>query len=149
MVLVLHSLLRWVVVGVAVVAVVRSLSARGGAWTALDEKLGRWFVMSLDVQFLLGISLYLFLSPFTTAAFQDFGGAMRQAGMRLWAVEHPVLMIAAIALAHIGRVRVRQAATDAAKHRKSLIFTVAALVAILLGIPWPGMENGRPLIRFS
>jgi hypothetical protein len=148
-VLTLHSLLRWAVLGIAVAIVLRSLAARGGAWTALDEKLSRWFVMSLDFQFLLGISLYLFLSPFTTAAFQDFGGAMRQSGMRLWAVEHPVLMIAALALAHIGRAGAKKAATDAARHRKSLVFTAASLAAMLLAIPWPGMANARPLLRFN
>jgi hypothetical protein len=148
-VLALHSVLRWAVLGLAVVIVLRSLGARGGAWTALDEKLSRWFVMSLDLQFVFGISLYLFLSPYTTAAFQDFGAAMRQSGMRLWAVEHPVLMIAALALGHMGRVGVRKAATDAARHRKSLVFTAASLVAMLLAIPWPGMANGRPLLRLG
>ncbi len=148
-VLLLHSWLRWVVLAIAVASILRSLTSRSGPWTALDEKLNRWLVMSLDFQFLLGIVLYVFLSPFTTAAFQDFGGAMHQSGLRLWAVEHPVLMLAAVAFGHLGRVGVKKAATDALKHRKALRFTTLALVAILLGIPWPGMPNGRPLLRLG
>jgi hypothetical protein len=148
-VLVLHSLLRWVVLGLAVAIVLRSLSARGGAWTAVDDKLSRGFVTSLDAQFLIGLVLYIFLSPFSTAAFEDFGGAMRQSGLRLWALEHPVLTLLAVAFGHVGRAGVRKAASDAAKHRKALIFTTASLVAMILAIPWPGMANGRPLVRFN
>jgi hypothetical protein len=44
---------------------------------------------------------------------------------------------------------VKKAATDSAKHRKALIFTTASLVAMLLAIPWPGMPNARPLIRWN
>ena len=37
---------------------------------------GTIFIITLDTQFLVGLGLYAFLSPFTKVAFQDFAGAM-------------------------------------------------------------------------
>ncbi len=97
---------------------------------------------------LVGLVLYIFLSPFTKIAFQDFGGAMANSSLRFWAVEHIAGMIIGIALAHVGRVKIRKAANDARRHRLAIIFFGLALVAIFASIPWPGMSVARPLFRF-
>jgi hypothetical protein len=57
-------------------------------------------------------------------------------------------MVVGIALAHIGRTRIRKATSDARRHRLAAIFYGLALVAILAAIPWPGLPNARPLFRF-
>lgn len=148
--LTLHSLLRWVVLAAGIVAVVRGIAGLAGrkGWTPADEGMGRTFAVSLDVQALLGFLLYFFLSPVTTAAFGDFGAAMRTGIMRYWTVEHLTLMIVALALAHIGRARIRKAVEPRAKHRAVAIFFGIALVALLVGIPWPFSTYARPLFRF-
>ena len=145
----IHSLLRWAVLVTALLAVLRAVPGwlGGKPWTPADDNMGRWFVLSLDAQFLVGLVLYVALSPFTTQAFGDFGAAMRDPGLRFWAVEHAVLMIAAIALAHIGRARLRRATTDPARHRTAAVFFTMALFLVLVAIPWPGLPNGRPLLR--
>jgi len=147
--LTLHSLLRWVVLALGLLAVARGIAgARGGRdWAAADEAAGRWFVMALDAQLLLGLALYLWLSPMTTLAFQDFGAAMGNSALRFWAVEHIFGMVAALALAHVGRVRVRRAADAPRRHRTAAIFFGLALLAIVVTIPWPGMPAARPLVR--
>lgn len=109
---------------------------------------GTIFITTLDIQFLVGLGLYAFLSPFTKIAFQNFAGAMTNPNLRFWAVEHIAGMIVGIALAHIGRVKVRKASTDVRKHLMVTIFFGLALVAIIGSIPWPGETVGRPLIRF-
>jgi hypothetical protein len=103
--------------------------------------------LALDVQFLVGLILYLWASPFTTAAFLDLGAAMRNAPLRFFVVEHLFGMVAALGLAHVGRVRLRRAADSAQRHKTALIFFGLALVIILVSIPWPGMPAGRPLFR--
>ena len=118
------------------------------SWTAKDELWGFLFTISLDIQMLVGLVLYIFLSPFTKIAFQDFGGAMANSSLRFWAVEHIAGMIIGIALAHVGRVKIRKAANDARRHRLAIIFFGLALVAIFASIPWPGMSVARPLFRF-
>jgi hypothetical protein len=148
-VLTIHSWLRWAVLFAGLVAFVRAAAgaSRGSAWTAADDRTGFWFVTILDLQVLLGLVLYVFLSPFTHAAFGDFGAAMKNSGLRFWAVEHLTGMIVGVALAHIGRVRSRK--TDSLRrHRLVAIFFALALVAIAISIPWPGTPAGRPLLRW-
>jgi hypothetical protein len=52
-----------------------------------------------------------------------------------------------VALAHVGRVRIRRAVDAAAKHRTALLFFGLALLAMVLSIPWPGLISGRVLFR--
>jgi hypothetical protein len=147
--LTLHSWIRWLVVITAALALLRAYAGWLGRrpWTPADDKAGRWFTIGMDVQLLLGLLLYVALSPFTTQALRDFGAAMREAPLRFWAVEHVFMMVVALALVHVGRVRVRRAATPVAKHRAAAIFFTLSLLAVLAGIPWPGSTNGRPLFR--
>ncbi len=148
-VLLLHSWLRWVVLALAVMVLARTAAGRGGkAWTPADDRGLRLFVIALDVQVLLGLILYVGVSPITAIAFQNLGAAMRDASLRFFVVEHAVGMIVAVALAHIGNVKVRKATTAGAKHRLALTFVALSLVAIVLSIPWPGMPGGRVLFRF-
>ena len=146
--LVLHSWLRWGILVLGIIALVRAIGGRGGRpWTQTDNNIGKWFVTTLDIQFVLGILLYAWLSPITQVAFADFGGAMRNAGLRFWAVEHLVGMVIAVALAHVGRVKIRKASGDSRKHTLAAIYFGVALIILLASIPWPGMPAGRPLLR--
>jgi multisubunit Na+/H+ antiporter MnhG subunit len=147
-VLAVHSWIRWAVLLAAIVAIGRAAARSGRPWTPTDERAGRLFGISLDVQFLLGILLYFVLSPFTRQAMGDFALAMRTSSLRFWAVEHILGMVIAVALAHIGRARIAKAATDQKRHRIALVFYTLALLAILASIPWPGTPNGRPLLRW-
>jgi uncharacterized membrane protein len=147
--LAVHSLLRWVVLGAGLAALVRAMTGLRArrSWTPADDRAGQLFVGMLDLQFLIGLALYFILSPITTVAFRDFGAAMGNAALRFWAVEHILGMIVALALAHIGRVRVRKTTDAARRHKLAAIFFGLALVAILATIPWPGTPNARPLLR--
>lgn len=144
-VLVLHSLLRWVVLLAGIWAVVSAVGSLGGGrpWGTSDERAGLLFTISLDVQFLLGLLLYSSLSPITTGAFQDMGEAMRNGYVRFWVIEHVVAALAALAFAHIGRVRLRRAAS-VAKPRVAVVFFGLALAAALAAVPWPFLSYGRP-----
>jgi hypothetical protein len=72
---------------------------------------------------------------------------MRQPQLRFWLVEHPIGMLAALILVHVGRVRTRRA-PDAVKGRRARLFFGLALLLILASIPWPGLPYGRGLIRW-
>ena len=145
-VLLLHSWLRWL----ALIGGVGATFAALGKGTGALQHAERWgliFMIALDVQMLLGLLLYGFLSPFTAVAMDDFGGAMRNPALRFWAVEHLAMMLGAVILVHVGRVLARKA-TDGDKKRKRLLvcFGIAVLL-MLAGIPWPGMADSRPLFR--
>jgi cytochrome c biogenesis factor len=135
----LHSLLRWLVLVFAIVAIARACSGWFGRrpWTPTDDRAGRMFVIAVDVQTLVGLVLFGLLSPITMSAFADMGAAMKDATLRFYAVEHLVLMLAAVALVHVGRSRARKQASDVGRHRTAAIFYTVALLAMLAAIPWP------------
>ena len=148
-VLTIHSWLRWIVLLAGVVAFLRSAvgASRRSTWTPADDRVGFWFTTVLDTQVFLGLVLYIFLSPFTHAAFGDIGEAMRNSALRFWVVEHLFGVVVGVALAHVGRARARK--TDSLRrHRVVAIFFGLALVAIVASIPWPGTPAGRPLLRW-
>lgn len=147
--LTLHSWLRWLVILTGLVAFGRAAAGASGRkpWKPSDDRAGFWFLMALDTQLLLGLLLYAFVSPITHAAFGDFGAAMKDPALRFWAVEHAAGMIVGLVFAHVGRVRTRK--TDSLRrHKVAAIFYGLALVVVLASIPWPGMSNGRPLLRW-
>ena len=143
LVLALHSWLRWVAIagGVGATAAATSPGSDG------SEKTGLLFMIALDLQVVLGIVLYAFLSPNTAAIMKDFGAAMRDPVARFWAVEHVTMMVAAASFAHLGRVLARKAATPVAKRTRLLVCFALSTVLMIAGTPWPGMPAGRPLFR--
>jgi hypothetical protein len=148
-VLVVHSYLRLLVILAGLIAVGRALAGTFGRkrWTPADDRAGFWFVTALDLQVLLGLLMYVFLSPFTHQAFGDFGAAMKNSALRFWAVEHILGMVIGLVLLHLGRVRTRK--TDSLRrHKVAAIFFGLALAIILASIPWPGSPAGRPLLRW-
>ncbi len=144
-----HSWLRWVVLILALAASARALSGRmnRAAWQPTDDAVGRWFVISLDVQVLVGLTLSFVLSPVATVAWRNLGEVMRNAPIRFITVEHLVGMLAATALAHVGRVRIRKTTDARRRHTSALIFYGLALLLMLSFIPWPFRSAGAPLLR--
>ena len=145
--LTLHSLVRWAAIVLGLMAIFRAFTGMSkGRFEDADGKFGRLFAVSLDVQMLLGILMYLFFSTITTSAFENMGSAMGNSVTRFWLVEHPTMMIAALALAHIGVARVRKATEAKAKHRAGLIFFGIATLLILVGTPWPFSTAARAIL---
>ena len=144
----LHSWLRYVVLGFGLWLLL--LSFRGmradAAWTEGAQRAQRLFIAALNVQFVLGLALYVWLSPITQAAFANMGAAMKEPQLRFWGVEHVVTMIVAIGVAHMGSARGKRK-DGAARYRTTFRFTLAWLVLTLLAIPWPWLDIGRPLFR--
>jgi hypothetical protein len=145
--LLVHSVLRWVVLLLAVLALFRAFGgwSSGRPWTPTDEKVGKQFILFFDLQVLIGLLLYVAFSPLTRAAFQNFGGVMGDSVMRFWAVEHIFGMLVAVALAHVGRVKARRLTDPRSHHRTIAIFFGLALLVMLLTIPWPFMPAARPM----
>ncbi len=149
-VLFVHSWLRWAVILLGLVAILRAIhgSSTRRAWLSADDRVWMLFIIVLDIQLLLGLLMYFALSPITKAALADFGGAMSNSALRYWAVEHVFGMVVGVFLAHRGRARVRAIPDAGRKHKVAAVFLILAMLAILASIPWPGMPNGRPLVRW-
>ena len=133
-----HNGFRWLVLIALLFTVLLAVSgwASNRKWGRADNLSGLVLVMLMDIQFLVGIILYAFVSPITKAAFNDFGAAMKNSDLRFYAVEHILLMIIALALVHIGRAKSKKADSALKKHKMSTIFYGIALLLILAAIPW-------------
>jgi len=62
-------------------------------------------------------------------------------------MEHLVLMVAAIAVAHIFRKRSLRATSDAARFKTWRTGALISLLLLLAAVPWPFLSHGRPLFR--
>ncbi|MGW8251897.1 MAG: hypothetical protein ACWGO1_14745, partial [Anaerolineales bacterium] len=110
-----HNIVRWVVLILGVIAVGRAIYGwlTKGEWTDTDRRLGVFYTSSIDVQLLLGLILYIFLSPITREVFRNFGEAMGNPGMRFFGLEHALYMILAVIFAHLGSAFSRRASESA------------------------------------
>jgi hypothetical protein len=136
-----HSYVRWAVLGSAALAIVRSL------WVPGDERAHRAFIGLLDLQLLLGLGLYFVASPIIKAFYADPAHALKVPGLRFFALDHAVMMIVAVAVAHVGRARARRAADAKRRQRTTTRFTALSLAILLATVPWPFLRYGRPLAR--
>jgi hypothetical protein len=147
-ILTIHSWLRWVTLLLAIGATLNALRSDTDVSTRMP---GRYwdtlFMMALDVQVLFGLLLYFGLSPATTLALNDLSAAVANSGLRFWAIDHIGVMLAAVALVRIGRVLALNAKTGPSRRRRRALFFALTTTAIVAGIPWPGLANGRPLFR--
>jgi hypothetical protein len=130
--------LRWLLLLSLVTTLVKYLIGWFGnqPWKKTDNLMGIIFTSLMDLQLLVGLVLFFFLSPITKFAFSDFGAAMKDTELRFYAVEHFLMMLIAVVLVHIGRAKSKKAATDAGKFKIATLFYGLALVVMLVAIPW-------------
>ncbi|HTX91544.1 MAG TPA: hypothetical protein VMC09_10030 [Anaerolineales bacterium] len=142
-----HSIVRWLVVIAALAAFGKAFAGwlGKGSWTRLDDRLGLFFTITMDIQALIGILLYIF-SPLVRTALAHFSLALSDPTQLFFSLFHEILMLVAVALAHIGRSRARKAEGDSLKFRTAAVFYGLSILVVLVAIPWP-FTFGRPWIR--
>lgn len=148
-VLVFHNILRWAVLLFGLFTLISALSGTFSKrdYLASDGRSNFFFMLSCDIQLLLGLILYFTNSWFDRL--KDFGHSVKDPNYRFFTLEHALLMIIAWILVHVGRASVKRAPTSAAKHKRTLLFFGLAFLLILAAIPWPFREAvTRPLFRW-
>jgi hypothetical protein len=143
--LVLHNLVRWLVLITAIFALFRAYRGWLGKveWKNLDRRAGVFFTSTMDLQMLLGLILYIGLSPITHQFFSNISGAMIAGGeIAYFGIEHLITMIIAVTLAHAGSTISRKGSDPSRQHRTAAIFYTLSLLAVIIAIPW-----WRPLLR--
>ncbi|HAW51406.1 MAG TPA: cytochrome B [Flavobacteriales bacterium] len=130
----LHSGLRYVILILLILAIVKSIIgwASKKTFSKGDEKIGLFLMIFSHLQLLIGLFLYMTRGWLS----MPFAQAMTDSVSRFWKVEHMFGMIVAIVLITIGRMRVKRLAEDLRKHKASVIFYLIALVLIMGSIKW-------------
>lgn len=135
----IHNLIRWAVLLFGVLTVLNALTGtlKKRVFTESDNKSNLLFMISCDIQLLLGLILF-----FGNSWMSRMSSFKEDVSVRFFIMEHAFMMILAWILVHVGRVAVKKAGTDAAKHKRMLIFFGLALLLILISIPWPFRQAG-------
>ena len=136
----IHKALFFVVMILGLAVLVRAamgLSSKS-EFLETDRKLGLFFLISNHTQLLIGLVLYLFLSPFGLNAITGLGMAevMKNPEYRQIAIEHITTNIIAIILITIGYSKNKRAIDSAVRHKNALIFYGLGLLLLLSRIPW-------------
>ena len=133
-----HSVGRWIVLLLLLIAIFNSLVAGSRPFIKSDARTGTLLVIFTDLMLLVGLALY-FLGPKGYALLKgvEMNEVMKNPPIRFFGVEHIVGMLIAIILIHIGKAQARKRISDRAKHKRTLIFYLLALLIILASIPWP------------
>jgi len=148
--MVLHSWLRWVVLALAVWTILENYKGWKSdlAYNPAVKKWNTFFIASLHTQLVIGLILYLFVSPMMQNILSDFGASMKNSETRFWSVEHIFGMILGIAIAQIGSIKSKKQATDSAKYEVAFKWFLAGFIIILLMIPFGIWNVERPFFRF-
>ncbi len=138
-VLALHSILRWAVLVSAAWATLAAIRGTGRVWTRRARVPGVVLAAVADTQLLLGLAMWLGLSPFAVT---------HGVSSPWWTVVHPLLGIAVVAVVHVGSAKVKRGLDDGARWRAGARFYGIAFVLAALATPWPFLAGGRPLLPF-
>ena len=124
----LHSIFRYVVFVLVLLAIIQSLIGWLGKspYTPLNRKINLFALISAHTQLLIGIVLYC-VSPLV----QFNSGTMKNATTRYFTVEHWVMMIIAIVLITIGHSKSKKLVLPEAKHRIVFIFYAIAILVVI------------------
>jgi hypothetical protein len=141
----IHSFLRWIILLLLVLVLINSFIGftKNKLFTLSDNKLSLWLISAVDIMLILGLIQYIIGSN-GIAHIKNLGmkATMGDKVARFFAIEHIFTMVLAIILLHIGRVKCKNAKTEAGKHKMLFWFTLIATLLIVARIPWPFMGNG-------
>ncbi len=143
----LHNFMRWVILILLVINIIRHLVAVKQPFADRDKRLGLMLMVAAHITLVIGLYQY-FVGPwgFQLISSQGMAVVMKDSALRFWAVEHITGMLIGIVLITIARGVFRKTITNEAKHKRALLLYIIALVVILASVPWPFREGiARPL----
>lgn len=135
----IHSYWAYLVLIIVVAATFNALSGLMSKreFGAKDFRISLFALIVTHIQILLGLILY-FVSPLgvKNISAQGMGVVMKDSLSRLFAVEHPLIMIIAVILITIGYAQHKKKLLSNKKFKTLSIFYTIALILMLSRIPW-------------
>lgn len=106
------------------------------AFQSRDLRVSLFTLIFSHIQLIIAILLYFSSPYFEMLKNSGMGTVMKDATLRLYLVEHPLMMILAITLITIGFSKHKKKTEDAKKFKTLAIFYGLALLFVLSRIPW-------------
>ena len=139
----LHSWWAYLVLLVLLIAAINSLVGffSKKEYGANDFRIALFTLIVSHLQVLIGLVLY-FVAPYFQAFSEvGMGGVMKDSTLRLYLVEHPLIMLISVILITIGYSKHKKKLTSRPKFKMLAIFYTIALILVLSRIPWSAWFN--------
>ena len=139
----IHSWWAYLVVLVLLIATINSLMGffSKKEYGNNDFRISLFALIVTHLQLLIGLVLY-FVAPYFQAFSEvGMGGVMKDSTLRLYLVEHPLMMIIAVILITMGYSKHKNKLTSNAKFKTLAIFYTLATLFVLSRIPWSAWFN--------
>ena len=130
----LHSLLRYLVLILMIISVVKAISGLRSSGNIKNNSIEFYTLIAFHIQVVTGLILY-YISPVVQVALNNFGNAMGDAELRFTAMEHPLIMLIAAVFITIGYSKSKNQNEIKAFSKTILIFYGIALLLVLSRIP--------------
>lgn len=135
----IHSYWAYVVVFVVLIATINALAGFFGKkeYGPKDFRLALFALITTHIQFLIGLVLY-FVSPLGMQNISNMGMGeiMKNDTFRLYAIEHPTVMLLTAVVITIGYSKHKKKLVSTPKFKMLAIFYTIGLVLLLSRIPW-------------
>ncbi|MBT8377561.1 MAG: hypothetical protein KJO22_11875 [Bacteroidia bacterium] len=134
----LHSYWAYLVLMVLVVATFNAISKYFGnkEFEAKDFRISLFALITMHIQLLLGIILYLASDYFRIISDLGMGEVMKNSLLRSNIIEHPTTMILAVVFVTVGYSKHKKKLVSKPKFKFLAIFYTLALILVLAKIPW-------------
>ena len=134
----IHSYWAYIVLIILIFAVVNAILGFTSKkeFKAKDLRISLFALIASHIQLIIGFIAYYTSTFYESMRGMGMGDVMGNSELRKPLVEHPLMIIIAIALITIGFSKHKKKTTDSAKFKTITIFYGIALLLILAVIPW-------------
>ncbi|MGI9530162.1 hypothetical protein [Lutimonas sp.] len=101
-----------------------------------DLRISLFTLIVSHIQLLIGFLAFFMSAQFSYVLENGMGAAMKEPAIRLFVVEHPLMMILAIVLITMGFSKHKKQTTDAGKFKTITLYYGLGLLFVLSRIPW-------------
>ena len=134
----LHSGWAYITLIILIVAVVNAIIGLTSKKEFKDKdlRISLFTLIIAHLQLIIGFITYFVSAQFAYVLDNGMGAAMKEPEIRLFVIEHPLMMILAIVLITMGFSKHKKQNTDKGKFKTVALYYGIALIFVLIRIPW-------------
>ena len=138
MIKMLHSGWAYITLIILVFAVVNAVIGLSSKKEFKDKdlRISLFTLIVSHIQLIIGFLALFVSSQFSFVLENGMGAAMKEPTIRLFVIEHPLMMILAIVLITMGFSKHKKQTTDAGKFKTIALYYGLGLLFVLSRIPW-------------
>ena len=138
MIKMLHSGWAYITLIILIFAVVNAFIGFSSkkSFQEKDLRISLFTLIVAHIQLIIGFIAYFVSAQFQYVLDNGMGAAMKEPDIRLFVIEHPLMMILAIVAITVGFSKHKKQSTDQGKFKTIALYYGVALIFVLSRIPW-------------